>query len=98
MTLRTDAKGQESSFDDELAEESTTYGAMLRVVAERWKRRADRGRLGRHPLDASLRFVAKLEAAASLLESARGGDRLGANDGSSTVLHETEERFRLLVE
>jgi PAS domain S-box-containing protein len=101
MTLEPDESDGPTPWDEELGEHAATYATMLRAAAERWRFRAQAGRLGAHRLDGSMHFVGKLEAAAGVLEGrpAQGNDHSpAAAPSASRVLEESEERFRLLVD
>ncbi|MFN2545847.1 MAG: PAS domain S-box protein [Myxococcales bacterium] len=77
--------------DQELADSAELVGEIVRSVANRWRFRAEAGRLGQHPLDETLRLVQSLEAAARALEGKGGPAGAGRLDGE-------DDRFRHLVD
>jgi PAS domain S-box-containing protein len=86
--------------DADLLDQAAMCGSMLRALADRWRSRAEAGRLGGHSLAGALDFVSTLENAAGVLEQSRDeADVLPAGTEWTLALEleKSEEVFRLLV-
>ncbi|HEX2571429.1 MAG TPA: PAS domain S-box protein [Polyangia bacterium] len=92
------------SQDEELFEHLDVWIDLLHRVAERWRFRAQAGRLGRHSLVDTLQLAETLDAAARLLESHLAAPAVEApqppqpQDATAAILRHSEDRFRLLVD
>jgi PAS domain S-box-containing protein len=91
------AAGETVLVDDEIADLAGASAAMLRALAQRWRRRLHAGRLRGHPAGEVAELVARLDGAAALVEhgSVHGERASSGVDGSGI---DPGERFRLLLD
>jgi PAS domain S-box-containing protein len=94
--------GPTHELEPGLAEHRSVWAEALRAVANSWRLRVQAGRLAEHSLAGALQLAILFENAAKLLEegvATRGNGHASAALGRvEDALHESEERFRLLVD
>ena len=84
--------------DADLSDQAAMCASMLLTLAERWRSRAQTGRLGSHSIENALQFAQALESAAAELDSVRPPRPPPRAELRLTALEDSEARFRLLVD